>query len=194
MPRINERINECVSLEFTGGPKFRTETTRMDNAVEVRDRKWLYPLHQYQVAYQNLRPEARNEVITMMHVAAGSWLDFRFKDWMDFTATNQPLSPEIGTDNPVQLVKTYTKGGQTAQRIIQAVVSATILANGSLVEGTLDNELGLFTPDEDWAAATYTWSGQFDVWVHFVEDYNPFSASDISHWTAPILLEESRQR
>lgn len=194
MPRIDARIDDCVSLAFTGGPKFRTETVRMDNAVEIRDRKWLYPLHQYEVAYQNLRPDARDEVINMMHVASGSWLDFRFKDWMDFEAVLEPLSPALGTQTPIQLTKTYTKGSQSSQRIIQALVSATIYADGSPVAGTLDDELGLFTPTANWAAATHTWSGEFDVWVHFVEDYNPFSASDINHWTAPILLEESRQR
>lgn len=194
MPRINERIDECVSQQFTGGPRFRTETIRMDNAVQMRDRKWLYPIHEYQAEYMNFTPEARDEVIAMMHVAAGSWLDFRFKDWMDYQATLQPLSPQLGTSNPIQLTKTYTKGGQTSQRIVQAIVSATVFADGSPVAGTLDDELGLFTPDDDWDAATYTWSGDFDVWVHFVEDYNPFSATDISHWTAPILLEESRQQ
>lgn len=194
MPRIDERISECVSLQFTGGPRFRTETARMDNGVEVRDRKWLYPKHEYQAEFLNFTPEARDEIIEFQHVAAGSWLDFRFKDWMDFTAINEPLSPVLGTMTPVQLTKTYTKGAHTSQRIIQAVVDAEISRNGSPVAGTLDMALGLFTPTANWVAGTFTWSGEFDVWVHFVEDFNPFTATNISHWTAPILLEESRQQ
>jgi uncharacterized protein (TIGR02217 family) len=193
MPRINERIAECVSLQFTGGPRYRTETARMDNGVEVRDRKWLYPRHEYQAEFLNFSPEARDEIIAFQHVAAGSWLDFRFKDWMDFEAVNEPLSPLIGTATPVQLVKTYTKGAYSSQRIVQAIVSAEVSRNGSPVAGTLDLEMGLFTPTANWVAGTFTWSGEFDVWVHFTEDYNPFTATDISHWTAPILLEESRQ-
>lgn len=194
MARIDARINECVSRQFTGGPRYRTETARMDNGVQVRDRKWLYPIHEYSAEFQNFSPADRDEVIEFMHVAAGSWLDFRFKDWMDYTATNQTLAPAIGTQTPVQLVKTYTKGGHTSQRMVQAMVSATILRNGSPVAGTLDTQLGLFTPAANWVAGTFTWSGEFDVWVHFVEDYNPFSAVDINNWTATLQLEESRQR
>jgi uncharacterized protein (TIGR02217 family) len=193
MARINERISECVSREFSGGPRYRTMTVQLDNGRQVRNRRWLYPKHEYAAQYLNFSPQARDEVLRFMHAAAGSWLDFRFKDWMDFTATNEGLSPNIGTSDAVQFVKTYTAGSNSSQRIIQAIVSATVYADGSPVAGTYDDELGLFTPSAPWAAATYTWSGEFDVWVHFVEDYNPFSATDINHWTAPILLEESRQ-
>jgi hypothetical protein len=58
----------------------------------------------------------------------------------------------------------------------------------------LNYELGTFVPDSDWTASTYTWSGEFDVWVHFAEDYNPFTATDPNHWTAQITLVEERQR
>lgn len=193
MARINERISECVSLQFTGGPRYRTLTVPLDNGMQVRNRRWQYPKHEYAAEFLNLRPEDRNEVLRFIHAAAGSWLDFRFKDWMDYEATNEPLSPQIGTTEPVQLVKTYTAGGHSSQRVIQAIVSATVYADGSPVSGNLDMELGLFTPDAPWATATHTWSGEFDVWVHFTEDYNPFTASDINHWTAQIALEESRQ-
>jgi uncharacterized protein (TIGR02217 family) len=193
MARINERISECVSREFTGGPRYRTLTVPLDNGLQVRNRRWLYPKHEYSAQFLNFRPDARDEVLRFIHAAAGSWLAFRFKDWMDFTATNQPLSPNIGTTDPVQLVKTYTAGGHSSQRIIQAIITATVFADGSPVAGSYDDELGLFTPNAAWASATYTWSGEFDVWVHFVEDYNPFSATDINHWSAHITLEEDRQ-
>ncbi len=193
MARINERISECVSSQFTGGPRYRTDTVPLDNGRQVRNRRWLYPKHEYAAEFLNFEPDDRDEVLRFMHAAGGSWLAFRFKDWMDYTATNEPLSPEIGTQTPVQLVKTYEAGGHTSQRIIQAIVSATIRMDGDPVAGELDMELGLFTPDADWELGTYTWSGEFDVWVHFTEDYNPFTATDKSAWTAQITLEEDRQ-
>jgi uncharacterized protein (TIGR02217 family) len=194
MARINVRINECVSRQFTGGPRFRTDSVPLDNGDEIRNRQWMYPKHEYSAEYLNFDPESRDEIIAMQHVASGSWLDFRFKDWMDFEAFSEPLTPEIGTSDPVQFVKTYTKGAHTSQRIVQAIVSATVYRNGVAWPGSYDDELGLFTPDAAWTAATYTWSGEFDVWVHFQEDYNPFTATDKNHWTAPILLVEERQR
>lgn len=194
MARINVRIDDRVSRQFTGGPRYRTESVPMDNGDDVRNRLWAYPKHEYSAEYLNFEPGPRDEIIAMQHVAAGSWLDFRFRDWMDFEANNESLSPEIGTSNPVQFVKTYTKGAHSSQRIIQAIVSATVYRNGAPWAGTYDDELGLFTPAEPWTSATYTWSGEFDVWVHFQEDYNPFTASDRNHWTAPITLVEERQR
>lgn len=194
MARINVRIAECVSRQFTGGPRYRTETVPLDNGDDVRNRQWAYPKHEYAAEYLNFTQDARDEIIEMQHVAAGSWLDFRFKDWMDFTATDEPLSPVIGTSTPVQFMKTYTKGAHSSQRIIQAIVSATVYRNGVAWPGTYDAELGLFTPTADWTAATYTWSGEFDVWVHFQEDYNPFTATDMRHWTSNFTLIEERQR
>lgn len=193
MARINERISECVSSQFTGGPRYRTDTVPLDNGRQVRNRRWLYPKHEYAAEFLNFNPEDRDEVLRFMHAAGGSWLAFRFKDWMDFSASAEPLSPEIGTSNAVQLTKTYVAGAHSSERIIQAVVSATVFADGLAVSGTMDMELGLFTPDEPWVAASYTWSGEFDVWVHFTEDYNPFTATDINHWTAQVTLEEDRQ-
>lgn len=193
MARINERIDDCVSLAFTAGPRYQTDSVRLDNGGEVRNRRWQYPLQEYSASFENVGRDVMQEILRFQHAAAGSWLDFRFKDWSDYEATLEPLSPEIGTTEPVQLVKTYTAGAHSSQRIIQAVVSATIYADGSPVAGTLDTELGTFTPSAPWAAATYSWSGEFDVWVHFTEDYNPFSASTINHWSSSVTLVESRQ-
>lgn len=193
MARINERISECVSRQFTGGPRYRTDTVPLDNGRQVRNRRWRYPRHEYAAEFLNFSPPDRDEVLRFMHAAGGSWLAFRFKDWMDYQAVSEPLVPVIGTQTPLQLVKTYTAGGYSSQRIIQAIVSAVVRRNGSPVAGTLDLELGLFTPTANWSAGTFTWSGEFDVWVHFVEDYNPFTATDKNHWTAQITLEEDRQ-
>lgn len=194
MPRINERIDDCVSMQFTGGPRFRTENVPLDNGDDVRNRLWKYPKHEYSAQYLNFSEADRDEILHFQHVAGGSWMDFRFKDWMDYRAESEPLSPQIGTTNPVQLVKTYQKGAHVSQRIIQAIVAAVIYRNGAAFAGTLDMEFGLFTPDVAWTEATYTWSGEFDVWVHFTEDYNPFTASDSKHWTSDFTLVESRQR
>lgn len=194
MARINERISECVSLQFSGGPRYKTDSVPLDNGEDVRNRKWVYPKHEYSAEFLNFTEAERDEIIAFQHAAAGSWLAFRFKDWMDFQAVDQPLSPAIGTQTPIQLVKTYTVGAHSSQRVVQAIVSAVIERNGSTVAGTYDDELGLFTPSANWVAGTFTWSGEFDVWVHFTDDYNPFTATDKRHWSAQVTLEEDRQR
>jgi uncharacterized protein (TIGR02217 family) len=88
-------------MQFSGGPRFRTDTVPLDNGDDVRDRKWMYPKHEYSAEFLNFNVDDRDEVIAFQHAAAGSWLDFRFKDWMDYEANQEALAPNIGTDDVV---------------------------------------------------------------------------------------------
>jgi uncharacterized protein (TIGR02217 family) len=193
MAYINTRLDECVAYGFTGGPEWSTLIVPLDNGREQRNGQWLYPKHRYSAQYNNIPATDRADVLAAFHAARGQLHVFRFKDWNDFTATNEALSPSIGTTTPVQLVKTYSLGAQSTTRLIQAPVSATVYRNGSPVAGTLDTTTGLFTPDSNWIAGTHTWSGEFDVWVRFASDYNAFTIGNWNAHTADIELIEVRR-
>ena len=62
------------------------------------------------------------------------------------------------------------------------------------VAGTLDLLTGEFTPTAPWAAGSYTWSGEFYVWVHFTNDYNSFTINSWRASTADLELEEDKRR
>lgn len=142
----------------------------------------------------NLGAEARDEIIAAFHACRGRLHAFRFKDWNDYRAISEPLAPVIGTMTPVQLFKTYYLGSQPTSRQIQApVVGAVIKRNGVAVAGTLDTGFGLFTPSSNWASGTYTWDGEFDVWVNFDSDYNAFTINNWQAHTADIDLVERKR-
>lgn len=172
---INERLSECVSYGFSGGPEWNTQVVQLDNGREVRNAQWLYPRHRYSAAYSNFIEQARHELLGAFHSARGRLLAFRFRDWNDFEAVNAPLATVSGTATPVQLTKTYRMGLAESVRLIQAVDVATVYnASGEAVEGTLDAQTGIFTPSSAWGDGQHTWSGVFDVWVRFDSDYNAF--------------------
>lgn len=194
MSYINTRISDCVAYGFTGGPEWSTNIVPLDNGGELRNAQWKYPRHRYSAEYMNISPEARDDLLAAFHAAKGRLLAFRFKDWNDFTVENQALSVNVGTSDPVQLVKRYYLGGTFAERKIGAVVTATVRdSSGDPVSGTLDSVNGTFTPDADWEAGSYTWSGEFDVWVRFDSDFNAFVIGNWQTHTANIELVEVKQ-
>lgn len=174
MTYINNRISDCVAYGFTGGPEFSTNIVLLDNGRELRNAQWMYPRHRYSADYANLLPDAKDQLLAAFHAARGRWAAFRFKDWNDYVAVNQALSVNVGTQDPVQLVKRYFLGGAFAERRIAAVVSAVVTGPSGQVTGTVDNVTGMFTPAANWEAGSHTWSGEFDVWVRFDSDFNSF--------------------
>lgn len=193
MAFINTRLDDCVAYGFSGGPEWNTTVVKMDNGTEQRNAQWLYPNHRYTAQYMNLRPEHRDTILGAFHACRGQLHVFRFKDWNDYQATNEPLAPSIGTMTPVQLIKTYVFGSEDSTRLIQAPVSATVFRNGAPVSGSLDTSTGLFTPSSNWVAGTHTWSGEFDVWVRFESDFNAFTINNWQAHTADISLVEVRR-
>jgi len=194
MSFVNERLSECVAYGFSGGPEWSTLIVLMDNGREQRNGQWLYPRHRYSAQYMNFRRDAQQEVLAAFHALRGQLHCCRFRDANDFEAIAEPLAPSIGTSTPVQLVKTYTFGGQSTVRLIQApVAGAVVKRNGVPVAGTLDDTTGLFTPSAPWSAGTYTWDGEFDVWVRFASDFNAFTIGSINAHTADIELIEVRR-
>lgn len=195
MSIIDARLSDCVAYGFTGGPEYLTEVVGMDNGREVRGSKWLYPRHRYSARYPGLPAETRDELLAVFHAAKGRFRAFRFKDWNDFEAIEQPLQVEVGTQTPVQLVKRYTFGSETQVRKIQAVVASTLVVlddNADPVPGTVDL-FGLFTPDANWATADAAATFEFDVWVRFDSDYNAFVIGRPNGHTATVDLLEVRR-
>lgn len=193
MSRIDARLSDCVAYGFVGGPEWSTLVVPLDNGQEIRNGQWMYPRHRYSAQFMNLAEEDRNEILAAFHVARGKLYAFRFKDWNDYTATDEPLLPEYSTTTAVQLTKTYLFGSADSVRIIRAVVSSVVKdASGTIVSGTLDAENGLFTPGAAWdeGSGPYTWSGEFDVWVRFDSDYNAFAIGNCDAHTADVDLVE----
>lgn len=195
MAVIETRLSECVSAGFQVVPAYSTRIVELDNGKEKRNVNWTKARRRFSAAWQNFSREDFDALLACFHVCAGSAIAFRFKDWTDYQATNEPLGNTPGANQtPVQLIKTYTFGGSTRARNITKpnLTGFTLYQGGVAKAGTLDTTTGLFTPDTNWTAATaLTWTGTFDVPVRFVSDEFPatFEATE-NYITANAELVE----
>lgn len=197
MAFIDAILDEAVAYGFEGGPEYSTDEVILDNGIRHANSAWAYPRHRYNAQYDNMEDEDRARVIEIFHAVRGKRHSFKFKDWNDYQAVNESLNVPasfVGTSNPVQLYKTYTFGPAYAIRPIQALASAVIFLGATAVAGLVDTETGMFTPSTPWVAGSYTWSGEFYVWVHFTNDYNSFTINSWRASTADIEMEEDKRR
>lgn len=181
MSFIEERFPICPSLGAQSAPAYNVSVARMMSGAERRNRFWQYPLHRYTVSVD---PRAVDEVQTVLewwHAMGGMECGFRWIDYADYkscrvnqtpTALDQPLTA-TGSPLSYQLVKEYTVGTRTQERIILKPVDGTIrVANGSGVEQasnlwSLDTTTGLLTTLPGFSGVPLTWGGEFDVPVRF---------------------------
>jgi uncharacterized protein (TIGR02217 family) len=191
---IDKRLSLSVSSGFTGGPEFKTNIQTLNSGREIRNKDWKYPKHHYTANIAALNAAQLTELRSLFYACAGQWGAFRFRDAVDFEATLELLAVDAGTKNPVQLVKTYAFGTQSAVRLIQAPVSGSVTVYDSdestPIAGSLDSTTGIFTPTSNWPHSTACWSGYFDVWVRFTSDWNAFSATRTTLGSADVELLE----
>lgn len=202
MGHINAVLDEQVDYGFEGGPEYANEIVDLENGYEYIDSAWAYPRHRYSASFGNITDEDRDYIIAAFHACKGRRHYFKFKDWNDFLAVDEPLQVEAGTTKPVQLYKTYQPKDPVTGvawpawtvRPIQAIKSAVIKTpGGNAVAGTLDTETGMFTPSANWASGTHTWSGEFYVWVRFDADYNSMTINSWRANTAKVELMEGKR-
>lgn len=202
MGYINAVLDEQVDYGFEGGPRYLNEVVDLENGFEHIDSDWAFSRHEYSASFGNIKDAVRDYVISVFHACRGRRHYFKFKDWNDYLAVDEPLEVEAGTTNPVQLYKSYQPVDPVTGfvwpvwtiRPIQAVKTAEIRTPGdNVVAGTLDTETGMFTPDEPWLSGTHTWSGEFYVWVRFDADYNSMTINNWQANTAKVDLIEGKR-
>lgn len=199
MARINLRLPSKIAAGFACAPEFKTMVNRRTNGVEDRNRDWLYGRFRAMGSYAAFSSAEQDMLDNIFQATAGMWAAFRFRDvsrrnrWF---ATDQLLEPVIGTDTPLQIIRTYT-WGLTTPRMIQALYADKFVLkrNGTpITDFELDDELGIATPDTTWAAGTYTWTGPHDIWMRFNSDWSGSTAVTQDITTADIELIEDRQK
>lgn len=186
------RLLDRVRLGYSAGPEFDTQVVLLDNGKEQRNQNRVNPRRRFTVPFTNITPTQYSALLAAFFTAAGRANGFRFKDWLDYTATSEALGNTPGANlTPVQLKKTYTNGAYSYVRTITKPVSATVYSNGVAKAGTLDTVTGLFTPTTNWAAGeALTWTGEFDVPVRFENDFLPATWDNYQVRTVDVELVE----
>lgn len=164
-----------ISYGSSGGPEYTTDIVATQNGYEQRNVNWEQARARFNVAHGVKTKAQLDTLIAFFRARKGRAYGFRFKDWMDYQAVNQPLGTGDGSRTQFQLMKRYLSGAVAENRIISKPVAGTIQVykNGVLQTGgvSIDVATGVVT----FAVApaigiAVTASFEFDVPVRFDTD------------------------
>lgn len=151
------RFPEKISYGATGGPVYKTDVVIVNSGFEQRNAVWSQARASYNVAHAARDRDMMAEIIAFFRSVKGRAIGFRFKDWLDYQATNVQglLGTGVGTGLPTyQLRKRYEAGSSFELRDIRKPVAGTVRVylDGSLVtQGTsagqwqINNTTGIVT-------------------------------------------------
>ena len=193
-PRFPERI----AYGAVGGPMFRTDLSVTASGRESRNGMWSYPRHAWDVSQGINNPADFATLRAFFMIARGRQNGWRFKDWSDFSATHSDGKVTALTSTTFQLIKRYTSGSSTQDRLIKKPISTGfgLKVSGVDTAHTLDTVTGIVTIASAPSAANVTWAGEFDVPMRFDTDKldgrivarNP-SAGLLHQWDAIPIIE-----
>ena len=191
-------LPDQVSYGFTGGPKYNTSVSESDSGAEQRSARWNTPLHNYRIQMRSMGQAERELLVDTFRMVKGRYASFRFKDWLDYLATDEFLGTADGTTTVYQLRKTYTVGAFSEVRNITKPRdngSLVVKVNGSPVSNyTIDFVTGVITFDAaptngNTLSATF----EFDVPVRFDIDFIPITIDNFdNHSAKSISVSEVR--
>jgi uncharacterized protein (TIGR02217 family) len=135
------------------------------------------PKHYFDVSHGVRSRDDFQSVLDLWYVVNFTpYEGFRFRDWRDFRATqaNTRLTNIAGND--WQLQRKHVFGGVEFLRKIVKPVSGTVVVYrtrlGAVTTATVvvDSTTGVVTITGHVSGDTYTWTGEFDIPVTFVDD------------------------
>lgn len=153
-----------------------------DNRIELRSLRASQPGAIINVSFPAGDNDRIEALLDLDFVVAGPYAGFRAKNPKDYLIVRDGESPQLiavgdGVEDTFQLIRTYTVGSRSRDRIIKKVVPDTVvlaIEGTPIVEGvdyTLDDNTGLIVlddplPNGDELTAT---DGEFDYAVRLKE-------------------------
>lgn len=125
MSFLERQFPTNISQGSRGGPRWRTVVTQAISGREVRLQKWSEQKAEYDVSYGIRTTSDLQTVVDFFNEMRGQAYGFRYKDWLDYTATDEPLTPD-GSPT-VQLTKTYGTGLNNYVRDIKKPIAGITL-------------------------------------------------------------------
>jgi uncharacterized protein (TIGR02217 family) len=181
------RLPEYIEKGSQFGPTFRNVIQEAISGNEQRFAQWTKCKCVGNLTYglQNSADKLGDfyAILALWRGHFGSLYPFRFRDWGDYTATNEVFGTGDGTKTAFQLSKTYdpqfillgTAGSFFYVRAITLLASTPVIKiNNVLTTAYTISASGVVTfTTAPAAAAQLTWSGEFDVPVRFDTDQLP---------------------
>jgi len=173
------RLPVDVEQGAKGGPNFQTSIVALSSGNEQRNQDWSAPRQAWDIGYGIGDRENYESVRDFFYARRGRQRGFLFKDWSDYTVTNQLLGTGNGTLRTFLLVKTYENDGPSpftrritrpdlttlVVRVNDVVTTAFVTGDGGWIRFTPGN-----APAND---AEVRADFEFDVPVRFAIDTFP---------------------
>jgi uncharacterized protein (TIGR02217 family) len=119
-----------IARGATGGVEFSTVVVISASGAEQRIPQRSQGLYRYDVQHQMRTAAQAAAIEAFFQAREGKARGFRFKDWADYSATNEPLAP-TGTPT-VQLIKTYTSLISRVRAITKPVAGTVTLRKNAV--------------------------------------------------------------
>ena len=190
------RFPDDIAEGALGGPSFSTDVVTVNSGAEQRNQNWSESRGEWSVGHGVKTQEQLDELIAFFRCRRGKAYGFRYKDFSDYKAINQPAIKITSTI--YQLAKQYVSGTSdyTYTRTIRKIVGGTVkvYVNGTerTTGKTIDINAGLLILDPPPGEGTIvTASFEFDVPVRFDTDKMSVSINNfnIYDWNNITLIE-----
>ena len=163
-----------IAYGATGGPGYTTSILTTVSGHERRNAAWAEARGRWNVASGLKRRDQVEALIAFFRARKGRAWGFRFKDWTDFEAADQPLGMGDGSTRSFQLARHYVSAGVVETRTIAKPVpgSLAIRRDGNPVANwSVDTATGIVTfSSPPPAGAVLTADFAFDVPARFDTD------------------------
>lgn len=120
------RFPDEISYGASGGPEFQTSVVMVKSGQESRNQNWSQSRIKWDVSTAVRNRADLNELVAFFRAREGKAHGFRFKDWTDFSATQQNIGTGNGVLTTFQLIKIYNDGLITKTRTITKPVTGTV--------------------------------------------------------------------
>lgn len=176
MAHLDAYLGPCPGFGWQGGPEFSTQIVDLASGRERRNALWAQARHKFEAPFRNIKRDAYRRIKQMHLTCHGRLHAFRFRDELDHAAHDDVFAVGDGVATVFQLAKVSTIDGISYTRNCFAIKSASVLAGDDPADPVIDMLRGTVTFAEPPAVGVeLAWSGEFDVWVRFDQDYLPFS-------------------
>jgi uncharacterized protein (TIGR02217 family) len=178
------RLPEGIERGSRFGPTWKNVIQEAISGNEQRFAQWTHCRGVGNVSYglQNSSDPVGdfNAIVAMWRAHGGSLLPFRFRDWSDYTANDEPFGSGDGTTTAFQICKVYDPsykllglpGTLTYVRNITLLDGTPVIkVNGVVTTALTISSSGMVTfTTAPPAGHSLNWTGNFDVPVRFDTD------------------------
>lgn len=120
---------ESISMKSSYIIEYNTIINKSKNGNELRISNYDYPLLSYNVINDIKTKKELENIINFFKLVKGRAYGFKFKDWLDYKATNQNIAVADGEQKEFQLIKTYNINNRVQIRKITKPKQVSIFVN-----------------------------------------------------------------